>query len=70
MSLKHIPIAPGDIAVILDPVSEIDGYIIEQLAGNRFNVWNYNIETGDLADEALPFESLSEALRDIAEQLE
>lgn len=62
-------LAETDVALIEDPENEDQAYVIEQVAGNRFNVWS--VDTGgDTIGDASPFESLGESLRYIAEQIE
>ena len=59
-----------DVALIADVDDPEQGFLIEHLAGNRFNVHIINAELGDIWGDPVPFESLSEALRWIADELE
>ena len=69
MKLEDVPISDTDAAVIVDPVSETP-YLIEQVAGNRFNVYEVDSETGDPINQPTPFDSMSDALRHLAEEFE
>lgn len=62
-------LADNDVALIENPENEDQAYLIEQLAGNRFNVWNVDT-AGDTIGDASPFESLSDALQHVSELVE
>lgn len=69
MKIEDIPVGEWDAAVVLDFGAE-RAYSVEQLAGNRYNLWEVDLDAQDVTGEPKPFESLSDALRALADKVE
>ncbi len=68
--IAQVPVGNFDAAVILDPVDDNLAYVIEQVAGNRFNLFRVDIAKQTQAGNPVPFGSLAEALQNVAEQVD